>query len=284
MEPVQQHLSDGQYIKALPLLEQFANNGNGLAMFTLGLAYELEWGVPLNTSLACDWFEKAAKLTVPMGQYKLGQCWLMQSWRGVNQDNARAAFHQALDSGVWTAATALGEMLWADESTRQSAFEHFQLASSKGDVKASLLLAKLFFHGQYVNQNFPLALQYFSYSAPDNQPVAAWYMGTMYDAGLGVEPNVQKAMYWYEVAASQGYKEATLPLAALYFRLSTQDATNEEKWLAKTYLWASVASQVTQEKSALMLMNRVQQEIPSAWAAKLDEQVNHHLDTYHANK
>lgn len=41
---------------------------------------------------------------------------------------------------------------------------------------------------------------------------ASFLLGEMYDAGRGVEQNPEQAVYWYDMAANQGHKEARIAL------------------------------------------------------------------------
>jgi TPR repeat protein len=60
-----------------------------------------------------------------------------------------------------------------------------------------------------------------------------------YDSGVGIEVDTRQALKWYEIAASQGIKDAYIPTAALYWREFTHNDNPE--LLAKSYLWTQTS-------------------------------------------
>jgi uncharacterized protein len=52
--------------------------------------------------------------------------------------------------------------------------------------------------------------------AEQGSAVAEFYLGMMYDAGLGVAQDFTEAAKWYRRAADQGYAEAQLSLGVRY--------------------------------------------------------------------
>ena len=51
----------------------------------------------------------------------------------------------------------------------------------------------------------------------DNVPEAQEKMGLIFERGLGVPKNYERAFDWYNMSAFQGYVEAQFALATLYF-------------------------------------------------------------------
>ena len=54
----------------------------------------------------------------------------------------------------------------------------------------------------------------------------------MYHEGVGVEKNMDKAIYWYEKVANKGHREAQLQLGVIYYK-----GFGVKKNLEKARLW-----------------------------------------------
>lgn len=73
--------------------------------------------------------------------------------------------------------------------------------------------------------------------AEDGNAEAQNALGVLYEAGLGVERNRQKAAVWYKKAATQGDVHAQYNLGRLY-----QTGTGVKQNYAESYFWASLAA------------------------------------------
>lgn len=65
-----------------------------------------------------------------------------------------------------------------------------------GSVSAGLLEGVKFFD----NKDYENALAEFTYLSEEGDPMAVYYLGRMYDEGLGVESNKEKALQYYQTA------------------------------------------------------------------------------------
>ncbi len=65
-------------------------------------------------------------------------------------------------------------------------------------------------------QGFKRAFRYFSAAAECNHPEAMYYLGTMYNKGLGVDENEEKALYWLHKAADMNSIKAAYRLGHVY--------------------------------------------------------------------
>ncbi|MFT4807850.1 MAG: TPR repeat protein [Glaciecola sp.] len=70
-------------------------------------------------------------------------------------------------------------------------------------------------------------------------PGSACLLAQYYDHGIGMAIDTKQVLKWYEIAASQGYKEAYLPTIALYWDKFIQNDNDE--LLAKSYLWTQAS-------------------------------------------
>lgn len=72
------------YRKAFEEFQRFAQRGDGLAQFRLGLMYGLGLGVAQDYTAAIDWYERAARTGNAAAQCNLG--WMFATGRGIPQD------------------------------------------------------------------------------------------------------------------------------------------------------------------------------------------------------
>ncbi|HMM59838.1 MAG TPA: sel1 repeat family protein, partial [Candidatus Rifleibacterium sp.] len=62
--------------------------------------------------------------------------------------------------------------------------------------------------GLGVKQDFATAANWFRLAADAGDMHAQFYLGTLYQCGMGVEFSLEKANSWLQKAAAQGHKEA----------------------------------------------------------------------------
>ncbi len=62
----------------------------------------------------------------------------------------------------------------------------------------------------YEAGNYETALEEWAVDAQDGDPVAQFLMGHLYESGLGLEADPVEAFQWYDLAASQDYKDAEI--------------------------------------------------------------------------
>ena len=67
----------------------------------------------------------------------------------------------------------------------------------------------------YVRGDYPVALERFVLLAYEGEAEAQYYLGQMYEHGLGVHPEQAAAVRWYRAAAEQGHRNARSALAGL---------------------------------------------------------------------
>jgi TPR repeat protein len=115
---------------------------------------------------------------------------------------------------------------------------------------------------------------------------AAFRLGELYRLGSQRKVDLDKASYWYELAASQGYADAYFPVASLYFNAPPDSATGHlpPEVLAKSYLWLTVASKRSPKpdevKQAGEMLGKVLQIMPATWKTELDPKIAKHLEKY----
>ena len=85
-----------------------------------------------------------------------------------------------------------------------------------GYVEGYLALARMFYHGDGVAQDYERAFQYYEHVATQrNHPVAIFMLGRMYQNGTGIRKDLGEARALYEKAISAGSVYGMINLAFL---------------------------------------------------------------------
>lgn len=286
LTPAQQKLAEADYAAARPLFEQQARSGNGLAQFTLGLFYQLGWGVTPSPAQSCAWFKLAAQQHVPAAQQQLGRCYLADHFNSGEQTLAYSWFERAQQAGLLGALCDMGKM-HADgqfvEPDRNKALQMCSAAAHAGVLEAQLQLAKWLMGGDIVEQDLAQAVNWLTLAANAGDAEAAFYLARFYDNGAILPQDATLALQWYEQAARRGYSAAYLPAAALSWDYFQRHADSPaETHLAKAYVWAkaaqfTAAAETDMAKTADLLLRQILTVIPQKWQHELNDKVNSHL-------
>lgn len=187
---------------ALYHLQQAAKQCEANAITNLGVLYERGLGVPKNLDTANAWYQLAARLDNPYGQWVLGQSYQQGLGRKADPSAAEILYRQA---------------------------------AAQNDSQGQVLLAQLYQDGLGVQQNLQQAYQLYQQAAQANNPEAQYNLAAMYHQGQYVAPSLGAAIYWYEQAAGRNDAAAQFQLATLYLRGCgvEQDLYNARKWLGK---------------------------------------------------
>ncbi len=131
----------GDYVTALQIFGQLADQGNARAQFSLGVMYNKGQGVTQDYAEAMRWYRKAADQGYVLAQYNVG---LMYSkGQGVTQDYAEAAswYRKAAEQGYSAGQTRLGDMYVLGQGVAQDyvqAHMWFNLAAARGQKLARI--------------------------------------------------------------------------------------------------------------------------------------------------
>ncbi|WP_455436188.1 MobP3 family relaxase [Hungatella hathewayi] len=160
-------------VKAVSLLKNAADKGNGMAQYTLGKLYLQGKGTEQNTAKASQYFLMSAE-----------------------QGNEYAAYQ-------------LGRLLVENEEHRniEQGIRWLSFASDKNNPYAQYQLGKLYMEGLFVPSNEEKAVQYFEKASAENS-AASFRLGCIYLWGKGVEQDKKKGREWLEFSAGQGNEYA----------------------------------------------------------------------------
>lgn len=122
----------------------------------------------------------------------------------------------------------------SDKSTRKVAKQGNSPSRSSMDV-----FDQLWIEGEKRDQEYLEAAKWFRKAAKQGYALAQFYMGKIYDYGLGVPRDGFEAAKWYRKAAEKGSLEAKFSLGVLYRRGRSlggdirQDISESAKWFLK---------------------------------------------------
>ena len=104
-----------------------------------------------------------------------------------------------------------------------------------GDPEACAFLGKEFYFGWNIGQDLGRALKYLTVAAESGDAISQFLIGFMHWSGRGTEPDQEKALKWFLLAADQGVPEAMYNAAKI---LLAKDFANNKKeavrWLVKS--------------------------------------------------
>jgi uncharacterized caspase-like protein len=170
------------YASARRLYETAGNLGHVVALFNLGLSYDMGVGIAENPAEARKWYEKAAEQNLAIALLNLG--YLYEQGRGVAPDFARAR-------------------------------DLYRLAAAEGNRRAMNNLGYFFEQGMGGAASYDEARRWYERSAYLGDEMAMRNLGSLYERGVGVTRSTTEARKWYEQAAAAGDEEAKRRLGTL---------------------------------------------------------------------
>lgn len=170
----------GNVSEAVKFWRQAAEQGDAKAQNSLGEAYYEGQGVPQDYAEAARWFRMAAEQGNAEAQRSLGRAYAYAGGRGVPQDNAEAA--------KW-----------------------YRMAAEQGNAEAQYDLSWNYTLGLAgVPQDFGKSIEWLRRAAEQGHVDAQYELGDAYDDGLMVPQNYVLAHFWFNLAASQGKRNAAI--------------------------------------------------------------------------
>ncbi len=106
-----------------------------------------------------------------------------------------------------------------------------------GDSTAQYYVGAMYESGLGVDQSYDEALKWYRGAAEQGLVMAQYHLGVIYETGQGIAKNHAEAVGWYVRAAQQGYSPAQSNLGSLYLRGGWGLETNPSEAL----VWFSLA-------------------------------------------
>jgi TPR repeat protein len=140
---------------SITVIEKKAKQGDANSQYLLGFLYDQGEQIPKDLSNALIWYKKAAAQGHAKAQFSLGR--LYDLGEGIAEDNQEALkwYRKAAQQGDVSAQFSLGA------------------AARQGDVDAQFLLARMYFEGEGVQQDYVKAYSWFHLSAASGNTMAA---------------------------------------------------------------------------------------------------------------
>lgn len=198
-----------------------AESGETWAQTKVGQFFELGAGVAQDSSVAAEWYRKAADAGNYEAQYRLAR--LYKEGTGVKQDYSAAA-------------------RW------------FQKSADQGSSEAQIDLGNLYLHGQGVKKNVAEAFRLYKLSAEQGDPRGTHNLGTCYRVGHHVAVDEQLAKDWLFKGAIYGQLESYSALAEMHAKGSPQTKPDYQE--AMRWQLRGLASGHEPARYAIGLMHR----------------------------
>ena len=218
--------SEGEFGKALTILEPHAEGGDSAAQMMLAEIYLTGKTGVTDEKRGATWLEKAADQGVTKAQAMMGTRYL--NGNGVEQDDTRGIEYllAAAKGGNARANVQLGflyEHGKAVEKSADAAGRFYYRASIIGDGEAVTRLKKLsetdvigpktylgllYRDGKGVPQDPNKAFSLVEHDAQSGQPYAQYLISEAYGVGQGTERDVETAYMWANLSAAQSFAGA----------------------------------------------------------------------------
>jgi TPR repeat protein len=88
----------------------------------------------------------------------------------------------------------------ADTEKVKVSLETLETLAERGHVESAFLLGSIYYNGDGVVVNFPLALKWLRKAADANHAGAQFLLGLMYAEGHGVRRNLDTTVKWFDKA------------------------------------------------------------------------------------
>lgn len=138
-----------------------------------------------------DWTRYARSLVTAPAQFR-------------NPKEAMVWYRKAADEGYAPAQVGVGDLYAKGDGVRQDHYraqEWYKTATRLSrNADAHFKVGEGYFRGLGVPQDYGAALTYYRTAATQGHPVAQYLIGSMYEAGWGVERDLIEAWIWYKRA------------------------------------------------------------------------------------
>lgn len=280
-----QMLAEEKYTRAYEEFLKFSQS-NELAQFNLGLFELFGWGRPENPVAACNWFELSAARNIPMAQELLGDCYRDGIHRPGSFDSAKLWYTRAVESGLPQANCKLGRMYLDGTLVNKDVREGIRLcekSAQSGSLDARLYLAGRYEQGdEDIARNLERALYWYRVAASTNQKEAQFRVARLlYTAGTDAQ-GYTLALQSAEIAAANGYRPAYLLTARIYMNAlldaETQLPTPEN--LAKAYMWTQAALRDVEDEKDKEVAEGMLQKIRSVMPIDWEKDLDEKVDDH----
>lgn len=231
-------LSEGKGIKQDPqqganYLLKAAEAGFPMGQYEIAQSYFNGNGVVKNTDQAIAWLTKAANNGVGKAQYQLATCYVNGEGVPVDFDQATGWFAAVLSKSHEKTFRKLfepGENSWAgtpyheylkglkyySDKDFDNAMKRFKAVEKAKQKEGKTMQGVILANKEYAKHDLKKGVKSLS-EAAKTIPMAMYLLGGMYEAGRGVDKNMEQALTYLTQAADAGYAPALCYLGDMYY-------------------------------------------------------------------
>lgn len=211
--PVMQFVNIGNDYEQIGRLDKMiewyirgVEGGDSTSVFNLAWSYENGKGVPKDAVKAFDLYHKTAEMGRTEGKRNVGRCYFYGI--GTREDKVKALewFRKAAEGrdgySQYHIAKCYDEGIGGVAQDFAQSRSWAEKAVQNGYNNAKYYVGKGYYYGYGVKQNYSIAFRNLS----DIKNADAYMLlGRMYEEGLGVDMNYEKAVEYYQKAKDMGY-------------------------------------------------------------------------------
>jgi len=234
---------------ALQELTTAANRGYEKAMTKLGEMYKLGIQTKADPEQAKKWYYEAAKQNAPEALVNLGLLHYKNEILNASNELAFQYMENALKKGSVQASYWMGifrEKGIGCDKNLSMAEKHYQKAIAQGLIASTYKYGVMLYESGLAQKSKGKAakqfqkarnsfLDYvnFSQKAIGNAAYSCYFLGLIYEKGLGVIQSLRISRYWYETSSELGYGKA---MTKMFHILKNSEFNQAMKWLEKASL------------------------------------------------
>jgi uncharacterized protein len=210
--------------KAVDLISGSAKAGSPVGLRFMGVLYQRGRMVPQDYAMARQFYEQAAAKGDAVACGRLGMLHLFG--RGGRADTGKAKSYLSLGASggdPWS-MVELGMLYKHDgnQSDRVLAFEQYTQAAKLGNRVGAYRLAQAYHYGIGTEKDPVAVVRYLRVSASKGYPVAQAALGSLFESGITVEQDVERAYALYTLASRQGSRSSTMHLRTMAKQMTVQ--------------------------------------------------------------
>lgn len=211
-----------------------ANADFPMGQYEVALAYFEGNGVTQSDQTAIEWLTKAANNEVSKAQYLLAQHYVSGVGVDIDFDQAIEWFAAAMPKGHATAFkksfeksdsanyygtpfhSYLKGMKYYSEKDYDNALEQFKAVEKEGFKEGKTMQGAILANTNYEKYNLKKGVKALNDAAATSS-MAQYILGGLYEAGKGVDKDMNQALYYLKLSAGAGYASALCYLGDMYF-------------------------------------------------------------------
>ena len=141
--------------------------------------------------------------------------WELQNGAKPDLKGADSWYRKAAKLGNTTAMVNLGN-IHEEQGELRKAYEWYMDAAHAGNDTGKFNMARMFFHGEGVNQDYEMAYRFFEELYEKDYPGVNLYMGLYAENGFLEKPDYEAAVKYYEQGIEKGDEYCPVNLGRMY--------------------------------------------------------------------